>query len=241
MTVYKQNHEMLRPFTSGTKMSDIISANYSLLLVITRFGIPLGFGEKNVGEICKENQVDETTLLCILNVLSGQIDTPTNKALDNLSLEALILFLRNSHTYFLAYKLPSIREQLMTAISNCPQEVAFVIRKFFDEYVDEVHKHMSYEDKTVFPYARALQKGEADAKYRIEIFKKRHDQIELKITELKNILIKYYPAPSNYHLHNVLHEIFASENDLASHNFVEDNIFIPFIERLEKSMLAKSK
>ncbi len=226
------------PFTSKTKMIDVISANYSLLLVMTRFGIPLGFGDKNVNEVCIEHHVDEPTFLCVLNVLSGHTPQPEGQQLDKLSLQSIMHFLRNSHAYFLDFKLPSIREQLLTAIANCPQEVAFVIRKFFDEYVDEVHKHMSYEDKTVFPYACELSQGRTDGSYRISIFKKRHDQIELKITELKNILIKYYPAASSYLLYNVLHEIFASEKDLALHNFVEDHIFTPIIERMEA---AKSK
>lgn len=228
-----------KPFTASSKMSDIISANYSLLLVMTRFDIPLGFGEKNVGEICRDHKVDERTLLCIFNVLSKRTETPRGKELDTISLDSLIKYLKNSHTYFLDYKLPSIREQLINAIAGCPQEVTFVIRKFFDEYVEEVNKHMSYEDKNVFPYAWKLKNGIADPHYRISIFKKRHDQIEMKITELKNILIKYYPAPSSYHLTNVLHEIFSSEKDLASHNYVEDNIFIPTIERLEKQLSAK--
>ena len=30
----------------------------------------------------------------------------------------------------------------------------YVIRRFFDEYAEEVRKHMSYEDRVVFPYAR---------------------------------------------------------------------------------------
>jgi regulator of cell morphogenesis and NO signaling len=35
------------------KMSDLIGGNYPMLLVMSRFGIPLGFGEKNVKEVCK--------------------------------------------------------------------------------------------------------------------------------------------------------------------------------------------
>jgi len=67
----------------------------------------------------------------------------------------------------------------------------------------------------------------------IGIFIKRHDQIELKITELKNLLIKYYTAPTGYEMTAVLNDIFAVEVDLAGHNYIEDAIFTPFIEYLE--------
>lgn len=117
---------------------------------------------------------------------------------------------------------------------SCPKDVAFVIRRFFDEYAEEVHKHMSYEEKTVFPYVRNLLEGKKDPKYNITIFRKRHDQIEMKITELKNLILKYYPGPDSNLLNSVLFDIFATEQDLASHNRVEDYIFVPAILSLEK-------
>ena len=117
---------------------------------------------------------------------------------------------------------------------SCPKDVAFVIRRFFDEYAEEVHKHMSYEEKTVFPYVRNLLEGKKDPKYNITIFRKRHDQIEMKITELKNLILKYYPGPDSNLLNSVLFDIFATEQDLASHNRVEDYFFVPAILSLEK-------
>ena len=40
------------------KMSDLICENYPMVLVMSRFGIALGFGEKNIGEVCRQNGVD---------------------------------------------------------------------------------------------------------------------------------------------------------------------------------------
>ena len=37
------------------KMSDLICENYPMVLVMSRFGIALGFGEKNIGEVCRQN------------------------------------------------------------------------------------------------------------------------------------------------------------------------------------------
>ena len=127
------------------------------------------------------------------------------------SVRSLTDYLHNSHGYFLDFRLPHIRRKLTDAIADCPKDVAFVITKFFDEYAAEVHKHMSYEEKTVFPYVRGLLKGIKDPKYNITIFRKHHDQIEMKIIELKNILIKYYPGPGSNLLNSVLFDIFATE------------------------------
>ena len=221
------------PVTARSKMSDLITGSAPALLIITRFGIPLGFGDKSIGLLCKEHGVDTPTLLLLVNssILEGY--EPSSEQIASIHLDSLITYLLNSHAYFLDFRLPLIRQRLLSAISNCPQELAYVIRRFFDEYVEEVHKHMNYEDRTVFPYARRLASGERDGHYNIGIFSKRHDQIELKITELKNLLIKYYTAPSGYELTAVLHDIFSVEIDLAAHNYIEDSIFTPYIQYLE--------
>lgn len=217
-------------------MSDLICENYPMLLVMSRFGIALGFGEKSIGEVCRQNNVDSCTFLNVVNFLSDDHSTTIPKVSTCLSLESLITYLHNSHDYFLKFRLPHIRAKLLEAISNSTDDVTFVIRRFFDEYAEEVNKHMLYEEKTVFPYVRSLLSGEKNKKYNISIFMKRHDQIELKITELKNILIKYYPGATNNMLNSVLFDIFSTEEDLASHNRIEDSLFIPAILELEKTL-----
>lgn len=218
------------------KMSDLIGENYPMVLVMSRFGIALGFGEKNIGEVCRQNGVDTHTFLTVVNFLTEDAMVPASEIDKGLSVESLITYLHNAHDYFLNFRLPHIRRKLVEAIEECPKDVAFVITRFFDEYAEEVNKHMSYEEKTVFPYVRGLLDGVKDARYNITIFRKRHDQIEMKITELKNILLKYYPGPGSNLLNSVLFDIFATEQDLASHNHVEDYLFVPVILALEKSL-----
>ncbi|MDO4708096.1 MAG: hemerythrin domain-containing protein [Porphyromonadaceae bacterium] len=226
------------PFTANMKMCDLICDNYSLLLIITRFGIPLGFGDKTISQVCQEHQVDTSTLLLLLNCSANPEVKPPKDQIMNIDINSLLSYLSNSHSYFLDFRLPLLRQQLLSSLSNCPHEVAIVVRNFFDEYVEEVRKHMAYEEKIVFPYARKLSDGAKDDHYSIKVFSKRHDQIELKITELKNLLIKYYPAPSGYELNNVLHDIFTSEADLAAHNLIEDNIFTPYMIEVERRLAS---
>lgn len=42
-------------------MSDIICDEPSLLQMMSRFGIPLGVGERTVKEVCETNNVDTVT------------------------------------------------------------------------------------------------------------------------------------------------------------------------------------
>jgi len=223
-------------FSANEKMSDLINENHSLLLVISRFGLSLGFGDKTVKEVCDLSGIDWTTFLAVVNFLSeGNYEVGNDY--ESFSLISVIEYLKNSHAYFLDFKLPAIRNKLLAAINapdqSIPYEVIFM--KFFDEYFTEVKKHMEYENKVVFPYVLKLLTGKKDPKYSISIFQERHNEIDSKLVELKNILIKYYPAKgSNHLLTEVLFDILSCEKDLASHNQVEDYLFIPAIEDVER-------
>ena len=184
-------------YRETSKMSDLICENYPMVLVMSRFGIDLGFGEKNIGEVCRQNEIDTHTFLTVVNFLTEEETVPTAEVHKDISISSLITYLHNAHDYFLNFRLPHIRHKLTEAIVSCPKDVAFV-------------------------------------KYNITIFRKRHDQIEMKITELKNLILKYYPGPDSNLLNSVLFDIFATEQDLASHNRVEDYIFVPAILSLEK-------
>ena len=212
------------------RMSDLVSDNYRILLIMSRFGIGLGFEEKSIGEVCHENGVDTDTFLAITNML---LDDTTAADIDNVSVGALLDYLHNSHNYFLEFRLPAIRKKLVEIVGES-NNLAKAIVNYFDEYVAEVDKHMKYEEETVFPYVRSLIEGDKRVDYSIDIFQKQHDQVEARLSEFKNIIIKYYPSKSTNEINNVLFDIFNCEQDLASHNAVEDYLFVPAIMELER-------
>lgn len=221
----------LGKYKETDKMCDLICDNYPMLLVMSRFGIALGFGDQTIGDVCQNNLVDTKTFLAVVNLL---IDDEVQTIADtSLSVTSLVTYLKSSHVYFLDFKLPAIREKLIQAIDGEHHDVAEVVIRYFDEYADEVRRHMNYEDETVFPYVDRLLKGEKQD-YNIGMFSKQHDNVESRLSELKNIIIKYYPGTSNHELNNVLFDIFSCASDLAYHNAVEDNIFVPVINALEQ-------
>ena len=101
---------------------------------------------------------------------------------------------------------------------------------------------MNYEDINVFTYVENLQKGIKDKHYNIDLFVRNHNHIDDKLTELKNIIIKYYPDNKKAYLMNaVLFDIYNCEKDLASHNAVEDYLFVPAVLQLEKEVTEQAK
>ena len=221
----------LGKYKGSDKMSDLIADNYPMLLVVSRFGIPLGFGEKNISEVCSENGVDDKTFLTVVN-MQAEEHLVVEDIDQSISLPLLISYLHNAHDYFLEYRLPLIRRKLVDAIGGA-KDVSVVIIRYFDEYVHAVRRHMMYEEETVFPYVRALLEGRAAQGYSIDVFRRKHDHVEVPLAELKNIIIKYYSGSTTNELVNALFDIFSTERDLASHNNIEDNLFVPAIAALE--------
>ena len=212
------------------RMCDLVCDRYAVLQVMSRFGIALGFGDKTIAEVCADNRVDTATFLAVVNLLMNFGNG--EELAGEVSVRALTDYLHNSHGYFLDFRLPAIRRKLIEAVDCSQSDVSFAIMRFFDEYVAEVQRHMDYEEKRVFPYVESLLAGEKNTTYSMEIFRRQHDQVDAKLRELKNIIIKYYPSGSTNQLNGVLFDIFTCEQELASHNAVEDDIFIPAVERL---------
>lgn len=223
-------------YSAKDKMSDLICENYNLLLVMSRFGLSLGFGDQTVEQVCCRQGVHTGTFLAVANFMDEDCGIP-EEFQEEVSLEALMEYLRQAHSYFLDFHLPAIRHKLIEAIDCVQDEIAFLILKFYDEYVNEVRAHMEYENEVVFRYVDALMKGKGTEEYEISIFAARHNQIELRLRELKNIIVKYYPAKTNNNLLNsVLFDIYSCEKDLRSHCRVEDYMFVPLIAELENKI-----
>ncbi|MFI3292024.1 MAG: hemerythrin domain-containing protein [Rikenellaceae bacterium] len=221
-------------YNPSDSMSDLICDNYPMLLVTSRFGIDLGFGEDSIEETCAKSGVDTYTFLTVVNLLIASEKSIIKIDFSKISLRMLVSYLHNSHSYFLEYRLPRIRQELIDALDK-QSDVSIVILNYFDEYVAEVHKHMMYEENTLFPYIVDVISGSSTGLYSIDFFSKHHDKVEAKLSELKSIIIKYYPTKSTNDLNNVLYDIFACERDLASHNNIEDYLLVPTMKYIESS------
>ena len=216
-------------YSGSDRMCDLVCDHYPVLQVMSRFGIALGFGDKTIAEVCDENRVDTATFLAVVD--RHMHPERSAEAPAEVSVRALTDYLHNSHGYFLDFRLPSIRRKLIEAVDCSLSDVSFAVMRYFDEYAAEVHRHMTYEEQTVFPYVEALLAGEP-TDYSMDVFRRRHDKIESRLRELKNIIIKYYPSGGTNELNGVLFDIFTCEQELSSHNAIENEIFIPAVERL---------
>lgn len=196
-------------YKDSDHMCDVICDEPSLLQMLSRFGIPLGVGDQTVRQVCEAHGVDTATFLSVANFIKrgarGAADS-----IDKVSVACLTEYLKQAHTYFLDFQLPAIRRKLLEAIDcSQPGEVSYLILKFYDDYMAEVRKHMQHENRKVFGYVEQLLQGRRTSEYTISQFARGHNSIDVKLQELKNIIIKYYaPTEQAELLNNVLYDIF---------------------------------
>lgn len=223
-----------RKFKPTDKMLDLVKGNSDLILVMGRFDIPLGFGNKTVRDICRTQNVNEDTFLEVVNFVSDNDYDP-----ENISLPSLTGYLKKAHEYFLEFNLPTIRRKLIEALDYSKgNDIAILIIRFYDEYVAEVRKHMEYEDNFIFTYVEQLSQGYLNRNFSISSFAGKHVPIGDKLRELKDIIIRYYPDKNNYLLNSAIIELILCEQDLASHCMVEDKLFVPAVEHIERQLRA---
>lgn len=231
----KMTRSSLR-YTESDRVRDLVEDNSKILLVLNRFRIPFGFGNKSVKEVCNQYGVDTDTFLAIANLVCGKIYQDFQA-----DLKAIIDYLRETHAYILNFRLPDIRETLIQAVYQSQiDQVAVLIIKFFDEYIEEVRHHMEEEDKDVFPYVQRLIDGEPVGDFRIANYASGHESAVSKLDELKELFVQHYELPNTKMLSSTLFHIMECGDDLVSHCEIENKILFPAVQELEEEAKHRS-
>lgn len=238
--------------TKDHNLAEIIQHNYLLLTILPRFEINLGFGDKTVEQVCLENNVDTGFFLEIINSFNDK--SYFSDSLHNFSLKLIVQYLQNTHTYYLHEKIPEIENlmnQLIDACMASNKNNLMLLKKFFDDYKTELNEHIKREEQKVLPYVLELDEAYKNKQvskslinkihtYSIHDYANEHDNVEEKLHDLKNIIIKYLPPTKNSYLcHKVLIELFRLERDLNDHSHIEDKVLVPRVYEIEKMLLNK--
>ncbi|MCK5822514.1 MAG: hemerythrin domain-containing protein [Bacteroidales bacterium] len=238
-------------FTKDMKMADLIHKNYLLLSIISRFGIPLGFGDKSVEEICNEYNVNTYFFLDIVNSYSNE-NYITDVQHNNFSIHSIVRYLRKTHKFYIDQIVPEINCLITNLYQNCFQQKDNVklLLNFFDEYKNELLIHIKREEDVVYPYVLNIENAYETKKiskklvaqmknYSINEYLNEHSNIEEKLLDLKNLIIKYLPPTSDYKYRNkVLAKLFQLENDINDHSRIEEKVMAPKILEMEKFLFS---
>ena len=238
-------------FTKDMKMADLIHKNYLLLSIISRFGIPLGFGDKSVEEVCNEYKVNIYFFLDIVNSYSNE-NYFTDVQLKQFSIHSIVDYLRKTHNFYANQIVPEIQCLITNLYQNCfkQKDNVKLLLNFFDEYKNELTIHVNREEDVVYPYVLDIEKAYETKKisnelveqmknYSISDYLNEHSDIEEKLLDLKNLIIKYLPPTSDFKFRNkVLVKLFQLEKDINDHSRIEEKVMAPQILDMEKFLCS---
>jgi len=213
-------------YKGSDKICDLMAHEEDAIQIISRFGLEMGVGEQTIEQACEAHGVHTPTFLSVVNykvfhqrALPADIDIPT-----------LQRYLHNAHTYFLDFRLPRLRRALVEAIipADPATRIPGLILRCYDEFVEEIRTHIEHENEGLF------EEHEHD-----------DERITSKLTEIKNLIIKYYPGTSGdtitYTLISVMSDLWHTEHDFADHCAIEDDILRPAMDKNLKSKIKSRK
>jgi regulator of cell morphogenesis and NO signaling len=234
-------------FNENSKLASVIQKDHSLLPVINRLGVKLGFGDRTIRNICEENRIDLNFFVETINVFHHEAYFPEKRLLD-FSVSMVIEYLVKTHKYYIDYMMPENDRliELFLSTSNSSNTENDLIRKFYAKFKEEFLIHINFEEHEMFPFILELNsvienpetRQQFSTKYpsfSVSSFEKEHSAMDDKMDDLTNIIIKYLPPNYDQNRGNAfLSNLFLFEKDLKNHSRIEDHILIPKVKQLEK-------
>jgi regulator of cell morphogenesis and NO signaling len=209
-------------FTSRMKMADMIASNYDLILMLPRFGISLGFGEKSVKEVCRDYNVDDNFFLTVCNIYTFDDYRPDDEEISHIDNRMVAEHLRASHRYYLEERLPHLQHHL-DHITERAGKSGEILRKYYADYCREVREHVRHEEKNL---AQMMEEG-SSARVS-DHYLKSHDNIRDKLNDLTQIIYKYLPGDSlNEEMMELVFDILQLSRDLEKHAMIEELLLVP--------------
>ena len=113
-----------------------------------------------------------------------------------------------------------------------------MVKQFYKKYTEELRDHIDYEEKTVFPYIeKMIINQNAEGNYSITSFEKEHTNVDEKLNDLKNLIIKYLSPDYDQNLCNeFLITLFRFEKDIYDHARIENVILLFQASAIEKKL-----
>jgi len=219
--------------------ADLILNNPYSTLLFEHLEIKTVLQDKTITDVCTENGISTALFLSLARLFMQSHQMPKAHYTRH-DVKNMIGYLKHCHSYYLDEKYPQIQLyiQELRDLNNTAE--INLLEKFFNEYFQEVKEHLDYENKTVFPYISGLleqldeQPFVLHSDYSVSEYKAHHDNIEEKLSDIKNLIAKYLPVKNHPEIkRKLLFGLSELEFDLHIHSEIEDLVLIPLVEQIE--------
>lgn len=229
---------------SNTSVGDVVAKNYKSAEIFSKYGIDFCCGGGiSIEEACKKKQIDTNDVLSDLKKLD-QVESKSQN-FNAWDIDYLIDHIIDTHHRFVRNKTVEISAYANKVArvygKQYPENVT--ISQKFDLLSEDLIRHLSDEEETVFPLIRSVKsnrtKGIEIPKEQVDSLKNLlvsmitdHDGAGQILKELRNLSNNYTPPTDACTTYRVLYnnlELF--ESDLHMHVHLENNILFKKAEQ----------
>jgi regulator of cell morphogenesis and NO signaling len=224
-------------------LSDVIMENPSLLLMLQFFEINDAISNKSIRQICKQKNINPSLLLLLANLYNGNIPIKEDFSFEDMDVTSIISFLKNAHEFYLTDKYPEIQKNIRNLHEKSTYNESMQIQQielFFQQYFKEVMLHLRYEEEHAFPYFSQLVSSDSQMlikDFSVNEYRDHHSDIETKLSDLKNLLVRHVSLESNFPLkRKIIKSVFELEKELKIHSQIEELILLPLLDHIENQI-----
>lgn len=172
--------------------------------------------------------------------------------LEACSIEELTFFLQQSHAYYLEKKLPALEQSAKQVLENCVESETAIagLCMFFDAFRQRLVAHFRHEEQVFFPYVHDLLllqtqpnntvlRERLNSPFSAQHFIEKHEHIEEELHVVSSLIRANSMAsflPMSYRI--FLNQLHFFEIDLNHHALIEDDVLLPKVLELERSLRA---
>lgn len=220
-----------------SKINELLEQNFQVLNLMRRLGMSDCVGDCSLEDACNGNDICPESFILLYYACTDTSFQPSEKQLREARIKDIIRYLHNSHEYYQNTALAALSNSLAKLIEPCSDKLKTVIRRFFNDYEEELRKHFEHEEGHVISYIDSLLEGHPEEDHDIDHIDDCHDSISEKISDLKSLVLNSLPKGFDGETRlQTLYQISELQFDLDRHSFVEDNILVPMV-RIQENIL----
>jgi len=192
-------------------LSELLTEHSELIPVVNRFGIKLGVGEKTIGKICLENDLNINFILAILNVYLDEEYDP-DEDLDTFDVSLIVDYLKRTVENYMQVLVPNIEKHFtpFIAMNDGENKELSLLHKIFYQFKSGLSDHLQQGLEHLSDYPNEL------------------------LHDLKNIIIKHISGNYNQNLaYAVIFSITALEKELHIYNRLLNKLLLPKLRELD--------
>lgn len=221
-------------FSPQMKLANIIAANHNIILLLPRFGIPLGFGEKSIREVCAAAGVPVDFMLLVCNLYTFDDYLPSMEEVSKIDMQPLVPYLMASHNYYTRERLPHIESHIAHIAERMDERTGLIFKQFYADFRREITAHFQSEEEHEFPRLIALQQSRRPKGGVKKASSKSHAALVDTLNDLTQIVYKYLPGnvmPEE--TMELVFDILQLSTDIQKHALIEEKILEPYVAFLE--------